>query len=70
MLTRGRARKNPAPIPNTTDWYEGPEIFISAKEEQDFQLALDLRKRGIITTPGEAFEASDMAEIESLLARD
>ncbi|KAG6161205.1 hypothetical protein E4U23_006215 [Claviceps purpurea] len=47
-----------------------PHIFVSAKEEHEFQLDIELRKQGIITTPGEAFEASDMAEIESLLARD
>ncbi|KAG6216974.1 hypothetical protein E4U26_008025 [Claviceps purpurea] len=38
------------------------QIFISAKEKHDFQLAIELRKQGIIITPVEALEASDMAE--------
>ncbi|KAJ4159560.1 uncharacterized protein LMH87_008458 [Akanthomyces muscarius] len=46
------------------------ESFISAKEKNDFQLAVDLRQQGIITTPGDPFEASDRKEIDDLLARE
>lgn len=44
-------------------------IYLSKLEEQDTKLALELRKQGIITTPGAPFEASDKSEIDDLLAR-
>lgn len=40
---------------------------MSKKEEDDRQLAIQLRKNGIITTPGPPFEASDKKEINDLL---
>ena len=43
-------------------------IFISYREQADNELALQLRHEGIITTPGDLFEQSDLTEIKSLLA--
>ena len=34
------------------------EVFITWKEEADLKLSLKLRKKGIITTPGQPFQAS------------
>jgi hypothetical protein len=34
------------------------EVFITKKEQDDLNLTLDLRKRGIITTLGRPFKAS------------
>lgn len=39
------------------------------RERSDYELALRLRREGKITTPGQPFEASDAAEIDSLLGR-
>jgi len=41
--------------------------FMTAKEEADNQLSLQLRKEGKITTPGAPFEASDKKETDSLI---
>ena len=40
---------------------------MSKKEEADFELAIKLRNDGVITTPGEPFEASDEQEISELV---
>jgi len=45
-------------------------VYLSKKEEDDRALTLKLREDGIITTPGEPFEQSDMTEINDLVARD
>jgi hypothetical protein len=42
---------------------------MTSKEESDLQLALKLRKEGLITTLGSPFEASQKQEINSLIAR-
>ena len=34
------------------------EVFITRKEEADLKLALELRQKGVITTPGQLFQAS------------
>ena len=47
---------------------ETTDIFISHRERADYDLALKLRQDGVITTPGDPFEQSDLTEIESLLA--
>ncbi|KID81309.1 Ribonuclease H-like protein [Metarhizium guizhouense ARSEF 977] len=44
--------------------------FITAKEEADWQLCLQLRQEGRITTPGRPFELSDQTEIDALQAQD
>ncbi|GAB0132188.1 hypothetical protein EsDP_00000631 [Epichloe bromicola] len=44
--------------------------FLTAKEEADWNLALQLCQEGKITTPGMPFEQSDQAEIDALQARD
>ncbi|KFA68999.1 hypothetical protein S40285_10906, partial [Stachybotrys chlorohalonatus IBT 40285] len=41
--------------------------FIVKRERQGYELAIRYRNEGKITTPGKPFEASDWAEIESLL---
>ncbi|KAI0997704.1 hypothetical protein K3495_g10484 [Podosphaera aphanis] len=41
--------------------------YISNKEKTDFELAVKLRKNGIITSPGAPFEKSQSAEIEGLI---
>jgi hypothetical protein len=46
------------------------EVFITKKEQDDLNLTLDLRKRGIITTPGRPFEASQKQEIDALIAKE
>ena len=43
--------------------------FITKKEENDLELAKDLRQRGVITTPGQPFQESQQQEIDSLIAR-
>ena len=44
------------------------DIFISHKKCANYELTLKLRHDGIITTPGDLLEQSDLTEIESLLA--
>jgi hypothetical protein len=43
--------------------------FLTQKEKDNYELALKLRRDGVITTPGEPFEASDDKEITDLIAR-
>lgn len=43
--------------------------FLTEKETRDRRLSAELRAKGIITTPGEPFEASRKKEIEGLLAQ-
>ncbi|CEJ95277.1 Putative Polyprotein [[Torrubiella] hemipterigena] len=45
------------------------EVFMTAKEKSDYTLAVNLRDKGIVTTPGRPFEVSDRTEIDNLLAR-
>lgn len=59
---RGRPRKHPLPESNA--------VFVTAKEKADYEMAVQLRREGKITTPGKPFEASDKAEIDALLARE
>jgi hypothetical protein len=44
--------------------------YMSAKESSDHELAIKLRKNGVITAPGLPFEESDNIEITDLIARD
>ncbi|EED18954.1 hypothetical protein TSTA_126620 [Talaromyces stipitatus ATCC 10500] len=39
------------------------------KEQSDFELAIQLRKDGVITTPGDSFHESQQQEIDGLIAR-
>ena len=43
--------------------------FLTAKERGDYDLAVLLRSKGIIVTPGQPFEISGRTEIDNLLAR-
>ncbi|KAI0994429.1 hypothetical protein K3495_g13753 [Podosphaera aphanis] len=43
--------------------------FITNKEIADRDLAVNLRSRGVITTPGAPFEAAQKQEIDNLIAR-
>ena len=43
--------------------------FIIRKEESDLELAKDLRRKGVITTPGQLFQESQKREIDSLIIR-
>lgn len=45
------------------------QAFISAKEKNDFLLALKIQKDNIITTASAPFKASDTKEVNNLLAR-
>jgi hypothetical protein len=45
-------------------------VFINRKEQFDLDLSLDLRQRGIITTPGQPFQASQKQEIDALIAKE
>jgi hypothetical protein len=44
--------------------------YISAKESFDYELAIKLRKSGVITAPGLPFEEFDNIEVTNLIARD
>ena len=44
-------------------------VFITRKEQADIELALKLRKDGVITTLGEPFKQSQQQEIDGLIAR-
>ena len=46
----------------------GETQFLSAKKQQEYDLALELRREGKITAPGKPFEESDRKEIEDLLS--
>jgi len=41
--------------------------FIIRKEESDLELAKDLRRKGVITTPRQLFQESQQREIDSLI---
>jgi transposase InsO family protein len=43
--------------------------YLSKKETDDWMLAIKLRSDGVITTPGQPFEASDSKEIDDLIGR-
>ncbi|KAK2002138.1 hypothetical protein LX36DRAFT_652631 [Colletotrichum falcatum] len=45
------------------------DTFLTAKEEINYKLAVELRKKGVITTPGKPFERSNSAEIDGLVKR-
>ncbi|RDI84340.1 hypothetical protein Vi05172_g5621 [Venturia inaequalis] len=44
--------------------------FLSKKEQSDMELAIQLRKDGIITTPRPPYEGSQMTEIDNLINGD
>jgi hypothetical protein len=46
------------------------EVFITKKEQDNLNLTLDLRKRGIITTLGRPFKALQKQEINALIAKE
>ncbi|KAK6211233.1 hypothetical protein QIS74_10497 [Colletotrichum tabaci] len=68
---RGRPRKDAfsnliddcAPEDDTAD------AFLTSKEQADLELAVTLREKGIITTPGAPFEQSTTKEVDSLIDR-
>jgi hypothetical protein len=64
VVKRGRGR--PRGSKNKAYVYD---VFLTAKERADFELAVRLRKEGVITEPGEPYELSDKKEIEGLLGR-
>ena len=41
-------------------------VFMTQKEKDDYELCLELRRKGTITTPGRPFQASDVSEINGL----
>jgi len=63
LRTSGRSRRRPR-------YLEDSQVYLSKKEEDDRTLTLKLRQDGIITTPGEPFEQSDITEINDLIARE
>jgi hypothetical protein len=44
-------------------------IFLTSKEELDFELSLKLYKKGCIIIPSKPFEVLQKQEIEDLIAR-
>ncbi len=46
-----------------------PTVYMTKKEEDDYQLALKLRSDGVINEPGFPFETSDQKEIDDLIGR-
>jgi hypothetical protein len=43
--------------------------FMTCKEQADIELAIKLRKDGVITTLGDLFKRSQQQEIDGLIAR-
>lgn len=46
------------------------QAFLTQKEKDHYDLAVKLRRDGVITAPGDPFEESDNKEITDLIARD
>ncbi|KAI1002436.1 hypothetical protein K3495_g5766 [Podosphaera aphanis] len=79
---RGRGRpegsRNKTGLPtiylNTSNTHPKSMVYhaatLSAKEQYELNLSLQLRKEGKILTPGNPFEASDKAEIDALIANN
>ncbi|TKW54263.1 hypothetical protein CTA1_8408 [Colletotrichum tanaceti] len=73
--TCGRSRKHPIacevdnPVNQDDEPIENTIVVahVTSKEEADMQLAINLRKKGTITTLGQPFELSTKQEIESLI---
>lgn len=61
---RGRPRKDHSAAADPTSIVAQ---YLSAKEVQDSQLAIQLRQQGKIVTPGGPFQESDAAEINGLM---
>ena len=71
----------PSFVPNPNDYIfmtfftngsassETIEIFLIKKETRDKQISIELRAKGIITTPGEPFAISRRKEIDGLLVK-
>ena len=74
------ALDNPAPIPEPQQprrrgrppgsRNRSAHAYMTKREEDDYNLAIKLRKEGRITTPGNPFESSDGKEIQELLDRE
>ncbi|KAI0994535.1 hypothetical protein K3495_g13645 [Podosphaera aphanis] len=58
--------QSPTSLKNSNNNYSS---FTTNKEIADRDLAVNLRLRGVITTPGAPFEAAQKQEIDSLIAR-
>ncbi|KAK2004338.1 hypothetical protein LX36DRAFT_677081 [Colletotrichum falcatum] len=67
---RGHPRKNLIPtfITEIFPTLLG-DAFLTAKEEANYKLAVELRWTGVITTPGKPFKQSNNAEIDGLAER-
>lgn len=65
----GRQRQPVRKLRDNIDEQYMSMAFITKKEQDDLELAKDLRRRGEITTPGEPFEESQQQEIDGLIAR-
>jgi hypothetical protein len=61
--TQPRRRGRPRGSKNKSN-----QVFLLSKEVADRELAIKLRKNGIINTPGLSFEKSDNDEINDLIA--
>lgn len=65
---RGRPRRQ-TPIRQFITSNEVINTFHTAKEKADFELAVKLRKEGVITTAGKPYEGSDLIEADTLRDR-
>ena len=65
VLKRGRGRPRGSKNKPRTE----QEAFLTAKEQGDLDLSIQLRLNGTITEPGPPFQATDKKEIDGLLAR-
>ncbi|KAL4403389.1 hypothetical protein CABS03_15260 [Colletotrichum abscissum] len=65
---RGRPRRQ-APTRQFITSDEVINTFYTAKEKADFELAVKLRKEGVITTAGKPYEGSDLIEADTLRDR-
>ena len=73
-------RRSPRNVPNPDDHISGfstdvtanmdmVKVFLTEKEARDRQTSIELRAKGVITTPGGLFAFSRRKEIDGLLAR-
>lgn len=69
---RGRplgSKNKPKPAPLAPQPAPAPATYMTQKEKDNLELALKLRRDGVITSPGEPFEESDTKEVTDLIGR-
>ena len=67
IVQAAQPRRRGRPRGSKNKKMEDAAVYMTKKEEDNMALAVKLRNDGVITTPGDAFEASDAKEIDDLL---